>query len=53
MITAILGKFLIDYVEANEGEAELIDEGTYIILYGAEPTIKTVTFEIEVAIQCH
>lgn len=49
MSTAILEKFLLDYVEANEGEAELIDEGTYTILYGTEPTIKTVTFEIEVA----
>ncbi len=49
MSTAILEKFLIDYVEANEGEAELIDEGTYTVLYGTEPTIKTVTFEIEVA----
>ncbi len=49
MSTAILEKFLIDYVEANEGEAELIDEGTYTVLYGAEPTMKTVTFEIEVA----
>ncbi len=49
MSTAILEKFLIDYVEANEGEAELIDAGTYTVLYGAEPTIKTVTFEIEVA----
>ncbi len=49
MSTAILEKFLIDYVEASEGEAELIDTGTYTILYGAEPAIKTVTFEIEVA----
>lgn len=49
MSTAILEKFLLDYVEANEGEAELIDTGTYTILYGAEPAIKTVTFEIEVA----
>lgn len=49
MSTAILEKFLIDYVEANEGEAELIDAGMYTVLYGAEPTIKTVTFEIEVA----
>ncbi len=49
MSTAILEKFLLDYVEANEGEAELIDAGTYTILYGTEPTIKTVTFEIEVA----
>jgi len=49
MSTAILEKFLIDYVEANEGEAEPIDAGTYTILYGSEPAIKTVTFEIEVA----
>jgi hypothetical protein len=49
MSTAILEKFLIDYVEASEGEAELIDEGTYTVLYGVESTIKTVTFEIEVA----
>lgn len=49
MSTAILEKFLLDYVEASEGEAELIDAGTYTVLYGAEPVIKTVTFEIEVA----
>lgn len=49
MSTAILEKFLIDYVEASEGEAEIIDEGTYTVLYGAKPTIKTVTFEIEAA----
>lgn len=49
MSTAILEKFLIDYVEARDGETELINEGTYTILYGSEPIIKTVTFEIEVA----
>ena len=49
MSTAILEKFLIDYVEASEGEAEIIDAGTYTVLCGAEPAIKTVTFEIEVA----
>lgn len=53
MSTAILEKFLIDYVEVREGEAELIDEGTYTILYGSEPTIKTVTFEIETAKENH
>ncbi len=36
-------------IKQFEGEAELIDEGTYTVLYGTEPTIKTVTFEIEVA----
>lgn len=49
MSTAILENFLIDYVEAGEGEAELIDAGTYAILYGSELTMKTVTFEIEAA----
>ncbi|OOP55579.1 MAG: hypothetical protein AYP45_13965 [Candidatus Brocadia carolinensis] len=53
MSTAILEKFLIDYVEAKEGEAELVDAGTYTILYGSEPTMKTVTFEIEAAKENH
>ena len=53
MSTAILEKFLIDYVEAIEGETELVDEGTYTVLYGSEPTLKTVTFEIEAAKENH
>ena len=37
MSTAILEKFLIDYVEASEGEAELVDEGTYTVLTALNP----------------
>ena len=53
MSTAILKKFLIDYVKAIEGETELIDEGTYTILYGSDLTMKAVTFEIEAAKENH
>ena len=53
MSTAMLEKFLLDYVEARAGEAELADEGTYTILYGSEPVMKTVTFEIEAAKENH
>lgn len=53
MSTAMLEKFLLDYVEAKEGEAELVNEATYTVLYGSEPVMKTVTFEIEAAKENH
>ena len=49
MSAPILEDFLMNYVEAAEGVVEQNEAGIYTILYGSDPSIKTVTFEIEVA----